>query len=509
MVERELKLHVPEHARAAVMREMRKAGARKITLQALYFDTPDRALANAGVALRLRKEGRRWVQTAKAAGQDVLSRLEINHVRPGPELDLSLYAGGPLEAFFGGLQQPLAVRYETRITRQRINVSAGDTSIEVAFDQGFIVSGPVQLPVRELEFELCQGDVNQVFIMGGQWLSRHGLILDLRSKAERGDALADAVAGGVQQSPASDGPVAAVAPAPDRLLLPRKAADVRLRNKMSIQQAYAICATECLEQIIRNAAMSAGVDTDQADDALMMEYVHQLRVGIRRLRSCWKLFKGTVAMPEQQVVDALKQGFAALGSSRDLDVVRTVVAPLLQSAGMPTVRLPRGASSHRGAGSAHAADSAFQHALLHILHGLVCLPDPGTPDKGKALRPQLVTRLDRWLRRIVKAGARFTELPVDQQHGLRKAVKALRYSIDFCQGILPPSATDKVRGSLVHVQEILGELNDFYVASGVYQKLTPRAPQAWFALGWLSAMQARAGEQAQQAFGQMPCKLKA
>ena len=78
MVEIELKFQVPEAARRAVDAGVAAGDSRRTRLQAIYFDTPDRRLAAADIALRLRKEGRRWVQTLKAAGPNAMQRFEHN-----------------------------------------------------------------------------------------------------------------------------------------------------------------------------------------------------------------------------------------------------------------------------------------------------------------------------------------------------------------------------------------------------------------------------------------------
>src|SRR5690349_2938220 len=95
MTEIELKFQVPEASRSAVRRAVATQGARVTRLQAVYFDTPDRRLATAGIAVRLRLEGDHWVQTAKAGDPHAMVRHEHNVRVPGspdgepPALDLA------------------------------------------------------------------------------------------------------------------------------------------------------------------------------------------------------------------------------------------------------------------------------------------------------------------------------------------------------------------------------------------------------------------------------------
>jgi len=100
MTEIELKFQVPPERRGAVHRAVATRSAVRIGLRALYFDTAERALASAGMALRVRKEGRRWVQTLKGAGDGVWQRLEHEvalRVPAGaqPVADPALHDGTP------------------------------------------------------------------------------------------------------------------------------------------------------------------------------------------------------------------------------------------------------------------------------------------------------------------------------------------------------------------------------------------------------------------------------
>jgi hypothetical protein len=123
---------------------------------------------------------------------------------------------------------------------------------------------------------------------------------------------------------------------------------------------------------------------------------------------------------------------------------------------------------------------------------------PGKPER--ALKAELLKRLSTWLHQLCKKGSKFEKLPVATQHDVRKAVKNLRYCLDFAEGILPRSGTARLRVRMARIQEELGELNDYYVAQSCYQDLLPGQPQAWFALGWLAAMQAQKRARAQQLF---------
>jgi prepilin-type processing-associated H-X9-DG protein len=80
MREIELKFQVPRDQRAAIDKAVSGAhAANRMRLQAAYFDTPSGALAGAGLALRLRKEGRRWVQTLKGGLPDATGMTRAEH----------------------------------------------------------------------------------------------------------------------------------------------------------------------------------------------------------------------------------------------------------------------------------------------------------------------------------------------------------------------------------------------------------------------------------------------
>ncbi len=444
----------------------------------------------------------------KAPGTDPLSRIELNHLRSGPELDLSLYTGTALEPLFAALRSPLCLRYETRVTRQVLRHELNGNVVEIAYDQGAIFAGELELPISEVEFEYVSGDATHLFTLAREWVEKFSLVLDLRSKAERGDALANMALS--TTTDANGQTVVTTVPSPNRaqLFRARRAKPVALKPKFDATEAYLACINECLTQVVQNTAFAAGVDTDHANSSMHIEYTHQLRVGIRRLRSCLKLFANWVpAIPDAEL-KALRDAFDLLGMARDGDVVALVVHPKLKLAGLPDIRMPR----HSAKGpkpTVVASNPGLQVALVNLMAHLVQISDrwhlanATTEQANQAVKPLIVKRLNDWLKRIGKKGSKFSQLPIEAQHDLRKEVKSLRYCLDFSDSLLSKSNVASLRKVLEVVQEELGDLNDFYTAETFYEPLSAKQPQAWFAIGWLRAVQAQKRLEAQALFKQL------
>lgn len=225
MQEIELKFQIPADLPGALSAEIeRLPGHGRERLQAHYFDTPDRRLGQARSALRLRKEGERWVQTLKAIGANTMVRLEDNQPAPAPaegsaaSIDLGLHRGSAAEASLvkalgwqteadpRGEHTGLVELYRTDIWRHSARVGIGQGTpfegvVELALDLGHIHAGHLSLPVCELEIELAEGHPMAVILAGRNWVARHGLWLDTRTKAHRGDRLARQAAGEAPPAP--------------------------------------------------------------------------------------------------------------------------------------------------------------------------------------------------------------------------------------------------------------------------------------------------------------------
>ncbi|OAE58984.1 adenylate cyclase [Achromobacter xylosoxidans] len=541
MSEQELKLHVPTASRQAVLREVKQREATRLRLHAMYFDTPERELARARIAIRLRQEGPDWVQTLKMPGADAISRIEMNHPRPGPVLDLSVYAGTEVEGPLSAIKGELGLRYETDVQRLLRKIRTRHGTVELAYDTGILRAGALELPISELEFELVSGRPAAIFAAARGWQQRHALILDPRSKSERGDALAQLAQrlADVDAS-AGDDHEAQRAQAIAQFWAPRGAAAVKLRNDMTPSRAMGAIAAECLDQICRNAAVLAEVDTEGVYRAGNSEHVHQLRVGVRRLRSAWKLFDGWISPVPASLLQGVRTHFAAFGANRDQDVLNETVAPALLRAGMPVI--PMEAAPPEADAQTIAGGQPFQAWLLELLEWSLDVPGVqpeadgqtianGTPSDaapepairleggvaGPVVKPTIIPmltpdpepqrlhkllarRLHRWHGKVADQGTHFASLDIPTRHELRKRGKRLRYGLSFAESLLPASKLRGYRKLLSRVQDVLGEINDLAMAKDYYQSCTATHPQAWFALGWISARLDELVIEAQQAF---------
>ncbi len=545
MTEQELKLHIPASARSSVEKELLRAAVTRIRLHALYFDTPTRELVTARVALRLRQEGRQWVQTLKMPGEHVMSRVEINHNRPGPILDLSVYIGTAAENAIAQLKGELGVCYETDVKRVLRRTRTRHGNVEIAMDTGCLRAGALELPISEIEFELLSGKFNAVLELGRRWQIRHGLILDARSKSERGDQLAilaQKLSAIEAQHPEHQTQFRSKAIA--GFWGPRSTMPVVLHPEMTAHQALEAVTLECLDQIIRNAAVLAEIDTAGVCKAGSAEHTHQLRVGIRRLRSAWSFFNGIATLPSLDLRESIKHYFSQLGGTRDDDVLKQTLLPVLSAAGQPPLVLDAD-DMQCNASCPVAASVGFQTWLLDMMHFILNEDVPisdlrsstGHPQAGAdgqtltavdqqsdihagPIDPQIIQMLTRpvreltltqaltaklrkWHRQVLRDGLMFDQLDIEARHALRKRAKKLRYALQFSESLLPAKKLKIYRKQLAAVQDILGEMNDLAVARERFVGLRDTQPSAWFACGWITSRLDAMVHDASEAFRQL------
>src|SRR5262245_4352943 len=142
MREIELKLEIdpedlPRLLRSPELRALAAGRGQTRSLHSVYFDTHELALARQGMALRVRRDGRRLVQTLKARGPGRgahFDRIEYEAVAAAEKPDLELVPDPEArarvrEAMAGAALEPVI---ETRIRRTRRPLRQADASLEIA-----------------------------------------------------------------------------------------------------------------------------------------------------------------------------------------------------------------------------------------------------------------------------------------------------------------------------------------------------------------------------------------
>ncbi|UUZ67660.1 CYTH domain-containing protein [Polaromonas sp. P2-4] len=121
-MEIELKLRLPPSALAALRADplLAKLRTTRKQLDNIYFDTPQRTLELARIGLRLRRDGRRWLQTVKGGGNSnagLHQREEIEFAVAGPALEWLPLAGTSFEPVLKPLKAQLAPQFRTHFAR--------------------------------------------------------------------------------------------------------------------------------------------------------------------------------------------------------------------------------------------------------------------------------------------------------------------------------------------------------------------------------------------------------
>ena len=200
-IESEIKLALPvDQFDAATQFFVARAGeaGHPVTLENIYFDTPELTLARSKSALRLRRTPDGWLQTFKTAGA-AKAGLHSRHEWEMPvagealEIDALLRAcdSPDVAAALRKAAPELAELFRTNFTRIVWHVQQDGAEVEAAIDQGEViahVNGETRrAPISEVELELKDGDEAALHALAKELTSKvPGLTPDDISKAQRG-----------------------------------------------------------------------------------------------------------------------------------------------------------------------------------------------------------------------------------------------------------------------------------------------------------------------------------
>jgi triphosphatase len=469
--------NLPDLKKISLLRAVKPTlkGASQVSV---YFDTNKQELRKKGLMLRVRREGRHHTQTIKAttnAGQFERDEWEAEIAGNDPDLDQA--NGTALEPVLSRkLRRRLKRVFETRVRRTVYPLVDKAHAIALTVDQGTIDTGTSSQSLCEIELELKRGSAADLFDVARELTQKLPARLAVKSKSERGYEILD-----------------------DERETPVKAASVDLQARIAAREAFKAIGLACLKQVINNEPALLGGDP---------EGVHQMRIGLRRLRAAMSLFAALLRDPQTAAIkNELKWLAGELGPARELEVLlNRVVAPMKRRhrrwRGMPSL-------SHECAERRDAALARAQAAVQSARFRTLTLDAAAWLEAGQWRNPQddlvrdrgdlpietfALAQLARRWRKVRKKGRKLARLDARSRHTLRIQTKKLRYAAEFFAALFSTKRALKRRKqflpALESLQDGLGDLNDIAVhekriaAMGVRRRRVN--PSRVFAVGLLT-----------------------
>jgi len=418
-----------------------------------YFDTPEHILRSNAVSLRVRQAGKKYVQTIKTARDGLaLSRCEWENRIESDEPDFRAARGTALEPLLSkSNRRDLGPVFKTHVHRTLIALQPGKSRVELALDQGHIQIGRNATPLAEVELELRKGSTADLFRVARTVAELVPAKLAIKTKSEQGYALTE-----------------------NQSLDAVHASRISLKRKVSLSVAFQEIARSVLYHIAANEpAVLAGKP----------EGVHQMRIGVRRLRAAiWAFSKLLRSEQTEAVKRDLKWLAGKLGPVRDLDVFLRTKVQRLANAQPPIAGFSELASElvYRRDLAAEAAKTAILSSRYRFLvfNALEWIEDGQWLRRHSAGDQRARSYAVRWFdRRTKKAKKRLKnmrKLDDHDRHELRIAIKKLRYSVYFFESLFGASdgkPLSRYKDNLQNLQDSLGALNDIVVHQKLLTKL--------------------------------------
>lgn len=409
---------------------------------AVYFDTGDHVLHDAGMSLRLRTSSDRTVQTLKrkaARPSGLFIREEYETEIAGDEPDMDLIRKHCPAAIYEKLRRSLQPVFRIDVQRTEWLLQRKNCTILVTLDEGLVRSASRSERICELEVELGKGKPDVIFGLAGEIARTIPLHLEMMTKADRGYRLLEGGAGHAV-----------------------KANPVHLTEKSTAAAAFQEIASACIRQFAVNATLLL----DKAEP----EPLHQMRVAIRRFRSLLTFYGALLPRRKLSVLRLeTRRVFRRLGKIRDLDIL---IASLEQAgssepctATLLALREKRQASC--GKVVAMLRSRRFCRRLIDLVAFIECDLSIASRKRrrntlgAEKVKVSAIRILDRRWRKLRKF-AKIARLEPDQRHRFRIQSKKFRYACEFF-GSLFFKKRDRYNGCLQvaeSLQDTLGKLTD-------------------------------------------------
>lgn len=220
--------------------------------------------------------------------------------------------------------------------------------------------------------------------------------------------------------------------------------------------------------VLANLAETIAVNVDGTIDAVDPEFLHELRVAVRRTRSVLAQAKGVLPA---DVRDRYREAFGWLGQMtgppRDLDVYvlgwDAYVAPLAEDDVVALGRVRAELDRRRAAAHRTLARVLEGAEARSLLAGWIdWLADPTLHgDLDQHVGPVVAERIHKAQQKVLRDGrAIHPESHPERLHDLRKDTKKLRYLLECFGSLLPTKPRKAFVGQLKALQENLGDHQD-------------------------------------------------
>ena len=190
-IEFELKFRIGADAMEALAENMGPCNV--LDMETAYYDTPDGALSRRHYTLRRRLESGKSVCTLKTpAGDAARNEWEVECPTIEEAIPMLCKLGCPEnlpQLVAGGLAQTCGARFRRRFWTLPFQGS----TLELALDQGVLMGGHREIPLRELEIELKSGAREAAVAFASLLTGRYGLEPEPKSKFRRALDLAKEV----------------------------------------------------------------------------------------------------------------------------------------------------------------------------------------------------------------------------------------------------------------------------------------------------------------------------
>lgn len=435
----------PLSARTLARHLTRLCGAapHKLQLQNTYYDTPNQDLRAQGIALRIRQQGNLRLQTVKCAGSmsgGLSSRPEwetpySGHFDFSPVDDTQIRERLEIFARLPGYRATLDTDFSRHAWHWRPDA---ETHVEIMLDRGRILAGGREDSICEFELELISGTPARLLDLAAHLGQIAPLFPCPLSKATRGSLL---LAGKRNTLPAMD------------------------THPTESGAAFVAEAQACLDHISINLPANCS-----AFDA---ENLHQVRVGMRRLRAVLQLFRPALRKGwcRRDIQAGAREHMRAIAPARNLHVLMDeLLAPVAGEVDARAWqrlngRLSGMAEQAFAAARTHLQSLPFAWWLLQS--SLALHAEPLRPAWRSKPWPQGAGMLLAQHLKDYAAHLQGLKRTPEALHELRKAGKHLRYQLTL------GSRTDRSRQlgrQLARVQDSLGQLNDLYSAGEILNR---------------------------------------